>query len=121
MFLLFSVELLLNCSSPGVLVFLMGFWSSSKGFSGLCTVKWMTAWEQRVGCETLLRVSVLSLSLTWQMSLFLIFGNFLSVAKGKPFLFFLFFNFFFLIKYASLELNTHSATVGRKEMEFQKV
>lgn len=125
MLLLFSVELLLNCGSPGVLVFLMGFWNSSKGFSGLCTVKWMTAWEQRVGCETLLGVSLLSLSLTWQKSLFLIFCNFLSVAKGKPFLpvffpvFFCF--FFFLIKYASLELNTHSATVGRKEMEFQKV
>lgn len=80
----------MNCSCPGVLVFLMGFWSSPKGFSGLCTVKWMTAWEQSGLCDSyLLRVSLLSLSLTWQKSL-QILRNFLSVARGKPFLFFLF-------------------------------
>lgn len=37
-------------SSPGVLVFVMGFWNSPKEFSELCTVKLMTAWEQSVGC-----------------------------------------------------------------------
>lgn len=76
-----SVEVLLNCSCPGVLVFLMGIWSSPKGFSGLCTVKWMTAWEQSGLCDSyLLRVSLLSLSLTWQKSL-QILRNFLSVAE----------------------------------------
>lgn len=82
-------------SSPGVLVFVMGFWSSSKGFSGLCTVKSLTAWEQSVGCETLYFIFSTFLQFHFHLlgrRLFQTFCNFHNVAKGKPFLLFLVFS-----------------------------
>lgn len=111
-----SVEVLLNCSCPGVLVFLMGFWSSPKGFSGLCTVKW-----SRAGCATPIFSGFLYFHFhSLGRSLFRYFVIFSVQPKES-----LFFSSCSLpslfIKYASSQLNTHSASVGRKEMEFQKV
>lgn len=47
-----AVWLFLNFSSPAVLDFVMSVWSPLKGFSGLCPVKSLAAWEQSVAVKS---------------------------------------------------------------------